>query len=227
MLHVVAEYAGERLGARSDVDDVRSAHAAYFMTLARAARNGLRGSEQRGWKEVLGFEAENIRLALTYLAQSDRLDDATELAWSNLDPLADRPHARGAKDGAAELLRAEKLADASQARLRTVDGVLAALLADVDTAHAELAEVLEYLQGNDDLEAKAAALFGLGLAIAPSDPNRARELLVESAALFAANEDTWFEALVLAAVGWLDAGRGDFAPGRVRQSVCPRRGHRR
>jgi predicted ATPase len=210
MLHVVAEYVGERLGARSDVDDVRSAHAAYFMTLARAARTGLRGSEQRGWKEVLGFEAENIRLALTYLAQSDRLDDAAGLAWSIWTHWLTGHMLEGRKT-VAELLRAEKLADASQARLRTIDGVLAALLADVDTARAELAEVLEYLQANDDLEAKAAALTGLGLAIAPSDPNRARELLVESAGLFAANEDAWFEALVLAAVGWLDAGRGDFA----------------
>ena len=128
----------------------------------------------------------------------------------------------------AELLRAEKTADAWQARLRTVDGVLAALLADVDTARAELAEVLEYLEAHDDLEAKAAALTGLGLAIAPSDPNRARELLVESAGLFAANDDAWFEALVLAAVGWPTRGGGGFRRrGRLRTSVCPCHGHRR
>jgi predicted ATPase len=209
MLHVVADYAGERLGARSDMDDVRAAHAAYFMTLARAARSELRGSEQRGWKEVLGLEAENIRLALAYLAQADRLDDAAELAWSIWSHWLTGHMLEGRKT-VAPLLRAEKTADASQARLRTIDGVLAALLADVDTARAELAEVLEYLEAHPDLEAKAAALTGLGLAIAASDPDRARELLVESAGLFAANDDAWFEVLVLAAVGWLDAGRGDF-----------------
>ena len=44
MLHVVGEYAGERLNMRPDADDVRAAHAAYYMTLGRAAHAGLRGS---------------------------------------------------------------------------------------------------------------------------------------------------------------------------------------
>ena len=210
MLHVIAEYAGERLGARPDADHVRAAHAAYFMTLARAAHDGLRGSEQRAWKEVLGLEAENIRLALAYLARSDRLDDMAELAWSIWAHWLTGQMLEGRKT-VAGLLRAGKTADASQARLRTVDGVLAALLADVDTARQELTEVLEYLEAHDDPEAKAAALTGLGLATAPFDPDRARELLVESAGLLAATGDAWFEALVLAAVGWLDTGRGDFA----------------
>ena len=139
----------------------------------------------------------------------DRPDDAAELAWSIWPHWLTGQMLEGRKT-IAELLRSEKPADASQARLRTIDGVLASLLADIDTARDELAEVLEYLEAHHDLEAKAAALVGLGLATAPSDPDRARELLVESADIFAANDDVWFEALVLSGVGWLDTGRGDF-----------------
>jgi hypothetical protein len=65
-----------------------------------------------------------------------------------------------------------------------VDGVLAALLTDIVTAQAELGPAL--------------------------DPGRARTLLLASARLFAAIDDTWQEAMVLGALGWLDTGRGDF-----------------
>ena len=111
----------------------------------------------------------------------------------------------------AELLGSAKLVDGSRARLLTADGVLAALLGDQAATRDELGEALEYLHAHDDLEARAAALTGMGLVTAPSDPDRARALLVESADLFAANDDAWFEALVLDAIGWLDAGREDFA----------------
>ena len=60
------------------------------------------------------------------------------------------------------------------------------------------------------MEGKASALVALGIATAPLDPDHARTLLVESAHLFAAIGDDWFEAIVLGSLGWLDAGRGDF-----------------
>jgi predicted ATPase len=210
MLHVVGEYAGERLDVRPDADDVRAAHAAYYVTLGQAAHAGLRGSQQRSWKEVLGLESENIRRALAYLMRSDRVDDAAELVWSVWIHWLTGHMLEGRKT-VAELLGSAKLVDGSRARLLTVDGVLAAPLGDLAATRDELGEALEYLQAHEHIEARAAALTGIGLATAPSDPDRARALLVESADLFAATEDAWFEAMVLGALGWLDAGRGDFA----------------
>ena len=210
MLVVVAEYAAERFADHDGADEIRSAYVAYYADFARAADVGLRGSEQRGWKEVLDLEIENIRRALTYLVRSGRLDVAAELVWS-LRPywLAGR-FIEGRKI-AAELLAAPgEPAGQARVRLRTVSALLAALLTDIATAHSELEEALEWFRAHDDVDGTASALVGLGIATAPIDPDRARTLLIESARLFAAIGEAWWEAIVLCTLGWLDAGRGDF-----------------
>jgi tetratricopeptide (TPR) repeat protein len=215
LLHVIAEYAAERLATRPDADDVNAAHAAYYLDLARAAYAGLRGSEQRGWKEVLDAEIENVRRALAFLADAGRLDDAAEIVWSVWVHWLTGHFLEGRKIVAELLAAPGELSERARARLRTVDGVLAALLADLPAAHAQLGTALEWLEAHDDDEARASALGGLGIATAAIDPDRARALLLESASLFAATDDAWGEAIVLGALGWLDTGRGDFTEERL------------
>ena len=103
-----------------------------------------------------------------------------------------------------------EISEQARARLRTVDGLLAALLTDLATAQAQLGEALAWFEGHDDDEGSASALCGLGIATAPFDSDRARTLFRESARLFAVTADAWGEAIVLGALGWLDTGRGDF-----------------
>jgi hypothetical protein len=225
MLQVVTEYAGERLAARADADDIRNAHAAYYEELGRAAYPGLRGSEQRGWKEVLDLERENVHLALAHLARTGRLDDATALAWSIWVYWFAGSYLEGRKVVAELLFSPGELSDQARARLRVVDGLLAALLSDLATATTELDMALEWFRAHDDDEGRASALIGLAVATAPFDPERARPMMLESAALFAGIEDVFGEATVLGAVGWLDAGRGEFpAPDLIERAYDLARG---
>jgi predicted ATPase len=210
MLQVVAEYAAGRLAHRADADDVLAAHAAYYLALSQPAYAGLRGREQRGWKETLDPEGENLRDALAHLTRAGRVDDAAAVVWCVWVYWLTGHFLEGRKL-VAELLASDALSEASRARMQTVDGVLAALLADLAGAHAALAAALEWAEAHDDDEVRASALVGLGVATAPLDPDRARGLMLESARLFAATEDAWGEALVLGALGWLDTGRGDFS----------------
>ena len=222
MLQVVAEYAGERLAGRADADDIRDAHAAHYEELARVAYAGLRGSQQRGWKEVLDLERENVRGALAHLARAGHLDEAAALVWSLWVYWFAGAFLEGRKVVEELVASQGELSGQARARLRTVDGLLAALLADVVNAQAELELALEWFQAHDDDEGRATALAGLAIATAPFDPERARTLVLESARLFAGGEDVFGEALVLCALGWLDAGRGEFtAPDLVRASVRP------
>ncbi|MET0939330.1 MAG: DUF4062 domain-containing protein, partial [Gaiellaceae bacterium] len=215
MLRVVAEYAAERLRDRADEDDICVAHAEYYAELAQAAYAGLRGSEQRGWKDILDFEFGNIRRALAHLARTGREEEAADLVWSVWVYWLTGHFLEGRKL-AAELLASRcELSERARARLQTVAGVLAALLSDLGTAHAELGQASEWFQEHDDIEGKASALGGLGLATAPLDPERARSLMLESAGLFAAIGDAWGEAIILGALGWLDTGRGDFSEERL------------
>jgi predicted ATPase len=211
MLQVVAEYAGERLAARADADEIRDRHAAHYEELARVAYPGLRGSEQRGWKEVFDLERENVRRALAHLARVGRLDDAAALAWSLWGYWFAGAYLEGRKVVEELIASPGELSDQARARLRAVAGLLAAILSDPVTAQAELGLALEWFQAHDDDEGRATALAGLGIATAPSDADRARTLMLESAHLFARIEDFFGEAVVLNALGWLDAGRGEFA----------------
>ena len=212
MLRVVTEYAAERLGERPDADDVRTLQAGYYEELGRAAYSGLRGRSQRGWKEVLDLEGENVHRAVQHLARTGRSDRAADLLWSVwVYWMTGSSYLEGRKV-VGELLAAPlELTDSAHARLRAVDGVFAALLGDLATAQSELAEALEWLETHSDEEALAVALVGLGVATAPFDGDRARALFVRSARLFAGVGDHWAEAMTLGALGWLDAGRGAFA----------------
>jgi predicted ATPase len=210
MLHVVAAYAAERFAGRADAGDIRNAQAAHYEALANAAHAGLRGSEQRGWKEVLDLERENVRGVLAHLAHVGRLDDAAALVWSVWVYWLAGAYLEGRKVVAELIASPGELSGRARARLRTVDGLLAALLSDVATAQAELDPALDWFQAHDDDEGRAVALAGRGIATALIDPERARALMVESARLSAELNDVFGEALMLDAVGWLDTGRNDF-----------------
>jgi len=215
MLRVVAEYAAERLHDRADEYDICVAHAEYYADLGQAAYAGLRGSEQRGWKDILDFEFGNIRRALAHLARTGREEEAAALVWSVWVYWLTGHFLEGRKLVAELLASRGELSERARARLQTVEGVLAALMSDLGTAHAELGQAVEWFREHDDNEGKASALGGLGLATAPLDPERARLLMLDSAALFAAIGDAWGEAIILGALGWLDTGRGDFSEERI------------
>ncbi len=210
MLEVVGEYAAELLLEREDAEDVHSLHAEYYVELSRAAAVGLRGSEQRGWKEILDFESENVGRAISYLARAGRLDDAVDVVWSVWLYWLTGYYLEGRKLVAELLSAPEELSERSRARLRAVDGILAALLADFAGAQLQLERALERFDAHDDDEGKDAALCGLGIATAPVQPERARMLMLESARLFAGIDDAWGEAIALASLVWNDANRGDF-----------------
>jgi predicted ATPase len=226
MLLVVAEYAAERLAGRVDADDIRDAHAAHYEALARAAYVGLRGSEQRGWKEVLDLERENVRGALAYLARAGRLDEAADLVWSLWVYWFAGAFLEGRKVVEELVASPGELSGQARARLRTVDGLLAALVSDLGNAKAELDLALEWFEEHDhEDEGRASALAGLAIATAPLDPEHARTLMLESARLCAAVGDAFGEAIVLCALGWLDTGRGEFtAPELVERAYVLARG---
>ena len=225
MLHVVAEYAAERLADRADADGIRDAHAAYYDELARAASAGLRGNEQRGWKEVLDLERENVRRALAHLTRAGRLDEAAAMAWSIWVYWFAGAYLEGRKVVAELLSSPGELSGQARARLRTVDGILAAILSDAVTAQTALEPALDWFQAHDDSEGRASALAGLAIATAPFDPERARTLMLESAQLFAGIEDSFGEAVVLNALGWLDGGQGEFtAPDLIERAYVLARG---
>src|SRR5918995_1253881 len=70
MLDTVREYVLERLDEAGALVAARQAHAAYFATLAEAARTGLRRPEWLEWMKRLELEHDNFWAALTYAREA-------------------------------------------------------------------------------------------------------------------------------------------------------------
>jgi predicted ATPase/DNA-binding CsgD family transcriptional regulator len=119
MLHVVREFALDRLAAAGEEDSVRRAYARYFYQLAQRA-GAARGAEQERRYETVTLELNNLRAILAW-AISDRrhpvdLDEALELAgvlwfyWIH--------HSRGPGEARLWLTRALELAPRLASRPR-------------------------------------------------------------------------------------------------------------
>jgi predicted ATPase/DNA-binding CsgD family transcriptional regulator len=88
LFELVRAYALERLTECGELEQVRDAHAAYYLTLAEEAASALADADQAAWQEVLEREARNMRAALEWLLERKkgkealRLVAALEQFWS-------------------------------------------------------------------------------------------------------------------------------------------------
>jgi DNA-binding CsgD family transcriptional regulator/tetratricopeptide (TPR) repeat protein len=87
MLETIREYAQERLDASGEAEALRRQHACYFIQQAEAAEQQLTWSVQAGWLRWFAVEYDNLRAALTWVAERDeeelelRLVGAQALFW--------------------------------------------------------------------------------------------------------------------------------------------------
>jgi predicted ATPase/class 3 adenylate cyclase len=127
MLHVVREYALERLAASAECDVVRQAHASWYLKLAEEAAPALKGPQLASWVERLGHEYDNLRATLKRVLEQVLAGGSIELAMRLGEELMDFWDMRGlnreglaflesvvaASAGAAPALRARALLDAA------------------------------------------------------------------------------------------------------------------
>jgi non-specific serine/threonine protein kinase len=81
LLHVMREYALERLGASGEAEALGRAHVAYFETLAEESRRGvMRGVVEARWVRQLEREHDNLRAALGWLRERGEAQRGLRLA---------------------------------------------------------------------------------------------------------------------------------------------------
>ncbi|MFI0444419.1 BTAD domain-containing putative transcriptional regulator [Actinomadura sp. 6N118] len=71
MLETVRAFCAERLAEAGEEDDLRRAHAAYFLDLAEQAEPELRGADQLDWMERLAAEGDNLHVALRWAVRAE------------------------------------------------------------------------------------------------------------------------------------------------------------
>jgi hypothetical protein len=79
LLETVRAYATERLAEAGKADQVRAAHAAYFLDLAEQGEPQLRGPDQIGWLARLSAEHDNFPAALRYAIEAREAESGLRL----------------------------------------------------------------------------------------------------------------------------------------------------
>jgi predicted ATPase/class 3 adenylate cyclase len=80
MLETIREYAGERLAAVGEQEQVRARHAAYFLLMAEETEHEFRGRRQAETIARLAAEQGNMRAALDWATETGELETEARLA---------------------------------------------------------------------------------------------------------------------------------------------------
>ena len=187
MLEPIRQYAREKLEEGGEGAEVRSRHARYFLELAEEAEPRLRGPEDVEWLERLEADHDNLRVALSWALEREKIHLAVRLCgalgwfWLTHGYLGE-----GREWLEAALAKGGQTTSVA-ARAKVLEALfwLAYDQWDLDRAEAVAQEGFE-LSNEAEAEAILAASFRTMLA-APAwvrgNYERARELLEESIAL--------------------------------------------
>jgi tetratricopeptide (TPR) repeat protein len=213
MLETVHEFAREKLQGSGEAEQIKLAHAQYFLTLAEEAHPELLGANQLQWLEKLEAEHDNMRAALSWALERNEAEVALRLGgalwwfWSVRGYYSEGR--RWLEEGQAMEGRGSP---DSRAMALAGAGALASQQGDLDRAQEACEEGLELLehQARERSEAKLCLLAGLGwVALQREEHGQAKQLFEEGLALSREMSDTWWLASSLLDLALVSNSRGD------------------
>jgi predicted ATPase len=213
MLETVHEFAREKLQDSAEAEEIKRAHAEYFLTLAEEAYPELRGPDQHQWLERLEAEHDNMRAALTWALERKEVEVALKLGgalwwfWQTRGY-----HSEGRRWLEEALAMDGRGSPGSRAMALVGAGRLASEQGDLDRAQEASEEGLELLvhEGREASEAKLNLLYSLGwVAWQREELGQASELFEEGLALSREMSDTWWLASSLFSLALVPHYLGD------------------
>ncbi|MDQ2745589.1 MAG: tetratricopeptide repeat protein, partial [Chloroflexota bacterium] len=163
-LETIREYAGEKLVERGEEEEVRAAHAAYFLQLAETAEAELQGPGQAAWLVRLDGELDNLRAVLSWYLDQGKSEQALRLAsalyrfWSTRGYWSEGR--RWLEDG---LANGEDATGAVRATAIWRLGSLVISIGDLERARRLEEEALGLFQALGDRNGLAGTLNALGM----------------------------------------------------------------
>jgi tetratricopeptide (TPR) repeat protein len=201
MLETVHEFAREKLEQSGEAEEIRRAHAQYFLTLAEEADPELRGPDQLEWLERLEAEHDNMRAALTWALEHKEVEEALRLGGALWWFWWMRSHnSEGRRWLEAALVMDGRGSPEVRAMALAGVGYLGLEQGDLDRAKEVCEEGLELLahEGREASEAKLILLAGLGWVVWEREEyEQAKQLFEESLAPSREMRDTWWLATSL------------------------------
>jgi DNA-binding CsgD family transcriptional regulator/tetratricopeptide (TPR) repeat protein len=163
MLETIREYAGELLDSSAEADDVRRAHAAHYLRLARAAALDLAAFDQATWRTTLEADHDNLRAALRFSLDVRDVTTALELCAVLWRFWFERGYLSEGRLWLDESLAAPSQPSPIRARAVSGNGVLAHYQGDYDRAEELSRDALELSCALGDAKGVAEANTGLAL----------------------------------------------------------------
>ncbi|HEX6477796.1 MAG TPA: tetratricopeptide repeat protein [Ktedonobacteraceae bacterium] len=190
LLETVREYGLECLEASGEAEQVRAAHAEYYLRLAEEAERHLSGREQARWLVRLEREHSNLRAALEWFLDQAEKGAGREMALGLATALAQfwlmRGHgcyARVALERA--LANREGVGALSLAKGFATAGLIASGQGDLGQAETQLKKSMALSRSMGETRGEARVLRELGrVAMLRGENARAHTLLEEGLTLF-------------------------------------------
>ena len=219
MLETVREYALSCLEEHGETEDVRRAHARYYLSLAEEiALPGRRGGQPLRWLRRLTEEQDNLRAALGSLIEHREAELAVQLSgalwwyWVNRGSFSE---GRAFLAAALSLPHSGKRTPA-RARALCAAGELALRQGNYQVATALLEESVASYREVGEKRGLAQALLNLGLSIASAQRfAEARTLIEQSIALAHEMDDPWLLGHAQDSLARLAWKQGDLETTRV------------
>jgi predicted ATPase/DNA-binding SARP family transcriptional activator len=172
LLDTVRQFAAEKLDAAGEREQLRTAHAQYFLKLVESLEPRLfAGAVDGEALATIDREIDNIRAIFDSSVASDvelRMLYALHWYWFA------RAHFHEARRRITTgLARATNVDDVVRAKAQVAAGDAAVWQADWDALHPHVEEAVAVLRRADDLRARSAALTLLGIALAFADQEHA------------------------------------------------------
>jgi predicted ATPase len=209
MLQMIAEFARGQLDSSDDADAVARRHAEHYREIGLALGVGLRGPEQRTLLRKLddaeASDAGNLRAALGWFLEHDRVDDFADVAWALWVPVWIGGRLDEGRTLANAALRAGgPVSERSRGRLLVIEGLFGMWGGDHPSASASLAEGRAIAEACGDDDAVASAILGVSMLVGPTEGEaRAEELAREAFEMYERLGDLWGQAAALNALGWV------------------------
>jgi predicted ATPase/class 3 adenylate cyclase len=187
LLHVIREYALERLEASGEAEAARRAHAGFVLDLVERAEPELTGPAAGAWLDRLEREHDNLRAALSWARERGEAETGLRVAAAVWRFWAARGHLREGRTWVEGLLAVgtgREVPDRVRARALLAGGALAKYQGDAAAAVSWLEQAVALGRPAGDPRTTASALNALGIIAREQDaPERAAEHYAASLAL--------------------------------------------
>jgi tetratricopeptide (TPR) repeat protein len=215
MLETIREYAGERLEASGEADELQQRHAQHFLALEEQAEPNLR-TYSREWLDRLEREHNNLRAALDRFQASGESELALQLAGALSRFWDEKGHLAEGRRRLESALRTDNRPTAARAKALNGAADMAVSLGDATTATLRAEEGQALHRTLADAWGTAESGFLLGLAVADEgDVARAQQLFDESARQFRDLGDQQYALVATRMLAWMSYRLGDRERGRA------------